>query len=341
MTIAQPARAPPSGTGVIAVRFARRLPGGPRARDRDRRRRAVRLRPAVHGQGAARRQRRRRRPVGPVARGGPGTARVDLSARSPMGRITLTGPDGDVTLGYDEIGRAPDIDAMLPRRSTAGRHGETMADLLGARPDGAARDDASTPVVRYDEAKLADARRRGRRGHRPGAGRRDARPPTKGESTTTTRWIGRTVDQAALLAAPRSRGSSPLDAPAEIALDDPDTRRRSPRSRPPRRRPRSRPPTGWPGTWSSRSANETWTITRLQAPDADHVHADGRRRRSRRSWTATASSPLLKAVAREVDKEAEERDVQGLRHAGRISTAARDGNEARSRRDPATRSSRR
>jgi vancomycin resistance protein YoaR len=219
MTIAQPAPASPSGTGGIAVRFALAFVSG------------LVLVIAIGG-GAlfAYGQQYTGRVLPGVSVG-----EVDLSGMSPEeararlestfgtfrdGTITLSGPDGDVTVGYDEIGRRPDIDAMVSHALTAGRHGETMADLLGA-PQAALRGISLTPVVRYDEAKLADA-------VAEAAAAVDREPvdatltADKGEYTTTDSVDGRTVDQAALLATLDAQ-LTPLDAPAEIEAQIPYT----------------------------------------------------------------------------------------------------------------------
>ena len=131
MTIAQPAPASPSGTGGIAVRFALAFVSG------------LVLVIAIGGGALFAYGQQYTGKVLP----GVSVGEVDLSGLSPRrpgpsssrrfgtfgdGTITLTGPDGDVTVGYDEIGRAADIDAMVSDALTAGRHGETMADLLGA-----------------------------------------------------------------------------------------------------------------------------------------------------------------------------------------------------------------
>ena len=95
-----------------------------------------------------------------------------------------------------------------------------MADLLGA-PQTALRGISLTPVVRYDETKLADA-------VAEAAAAIDREPvdatltADKGEYTTTDSVDGRTVDQAALLETLDAQ-LSPLDAPAEIDAEIPYT----------------------------------------------------------------------------------------------------------------------
>ena len=62
-----------------------------------------------------------------------------LAAHSELsgGTITLTGPNGEITIGYPEVGRKADTRAMLDEALVAGRHGEPVADLIGAAADGA------------------------------------------------------------------------------------------------------------------------------------------------------------------------------------------------------------
>ena len=219
MTNAQPDPASPSGTGGIAVRFALAFVSG------------LVLVIAIGGGALYAYGQQYTGKVLP----GVSVGEVDLSGLSPEearaqlestfgtfgdGTITLSGPDGDVTVGYDEIGRAPDIDTMVSDALTAGRHGETMADLLGA-PQTALRGISLTPVVRYDEAKLADA-------VAEAAAAIDREPvdatltADKGEYTTTDSVDGRTVDQAALLEMLDAQ-LTPLDAPAEIDAEIPYT----------------------------------------------------------------------------------------------------------------------
>ena len=219
MTIAQPAPASPSGNGGIAVRFALAFVSG------------LVLVIAIGGGALYAYGQQYTGKVLP----GVSVGDVDLSGLSPEearaqlqstfgtfgdGTITLTGPDGDVTVGYDEIGREPDVDAMVSDALTAGRQGETMVDLLGA-PQTALRGISLTPVVRYDETKLADA-------VADAAAAIDREPvdatltAEKGEYTTTDSVDGRTVDQAALLATLDAQ-LSPLDAPAEIDAEIPYT----------------------------------------------------------------------------------------------------------------------
>jgi vancomycin resistance protein YoaR len=160
---------------------------------------------------------------------------VDLSGLSPdvarerledaygtyaAGTITLVGPDGNETLQYGAIGREPDIDAMLDAALAAGRRGEAVADLIGA-PQTALHGVAVTPSVRYDRAKLTAALE--------AVAKTIDRDPVdatltadKGSFESTSSVDGRTVDQAALLAAVEA-AVTPIDAPADVRLRVPFT----------------------------------------------------------------------------------------------------------------------
>lgn len=96
---------------------------------------------------------------------------VDLSGMAPdaaraaleeayaslgSGRIAVEGPDGELTIGFREVGRRADVDAMLAAALAAGRQGEPIADLVGV-PQAVIRGTRLEPQVTYDEAKLTDA----------------------------------------------------------------------------------------------------------------------------------------------------------------------------------------
>ena len=71
------------------------------------------------------------------------------------GQITLTGPDGHTTtISYADIGRGPDTSALLDAALAAGRHGEPLANLVGA-PQAAIRGVTVESAVAYDHDKLA------------------------------------------------------------------------------------------------------------------------------------------------------------------------------------------
>jgi vancomycin resistance protein YoaR len=79
-------------------------------------------------------------------------ALADAYAGLSSGRVLVAGPQGDLTIGYAEIGRSPDLDAMLGSALAAGR-----TEGLVATAQAALRGVAVEPVVRWDAAKLATA----------------------------------------------------------------------------------------------------------------------------------------------------------------------------------------
>jgi vancomycin resistance protein YoaR len=153
----------------------------------------------------------------------PGQARdrlVEAYGALGAGVITLTGPDGELTIGYGEVGRQPAVDLMLDAAMAAGRVGEPVADLLGA-PQTALRGVRVNPAVTFDQARLADAVQ--------AAARTIDRDPVdatlvaeKGKFLLTNSIDGRTVDQEALLRALDAQLST-LEAPAEIQAEIPYT----------------------------------------------------------------------------------------------------------------------
>ena len=137
------------------------------------------------------------------------------------GAITLRGPGGDMTIGYAEIGRHADIDSMVKAALLAGRHGEPVADLLGA-PRAALRGVSVEPAVTYDEVKLAAAVAAVARAvDRPAVDATLVKNKA-GEFVTTESVDGRIVDQAALVKGIGTQLAR-LDAPAEIRAEIPYT----------------------------------------------------------------------------------------------------------------------
>jgi len=137
------------------------------------------------------------------------------------GQVLLAGPDGELTIGYAEIGRGPDTTVMLDAALAAGRLGEPVADLIGA-PQTAIRGVSLEPAVTYDPARLMAA-------VDAAAETIDRNPVNatlkveKDFSYTTTPSVdGRVVDRAALVASIVERVGR-LDAPAEIRLEIPFT----------------------------------------------------------------------------------------------------------------------
>lgn len=135
------------------------------------------------------------------------------------GQILLNGPDGEITIGYGEIGRRPDTDAMLAAALAAGRRGHPVADLVGL-PHAAMRGTVIEPTLTYDPTALAAAV--------TAVGRALDREPVDatlvaeedGTFAMTASVDGRVVDQAALLEAIAAQVGR-LDAPAEIRADVP------------------------------------------------------------------------------------------------------------------------
>jgi vancomycin resistance protein YoaR len=147
-------------------------------------------------------------------------ALVDAYASLGAGVITLVGPDGDLTIGYGEVGRQPDVGRMIEAAMLAGRAGEPVQDLLGA-PQTALRGASVIPEVTYDPAKLEEAV--------DAAARTIDRDPVdatlvaeEGKFVLTNSVDGRTVDREALVRALDAQLAQ-LDAPAEIEAEIPYT----------------------------------------------------------------------------------------------------------------------
>ncbi len=154
----------------------------------------------------------------------PAAARDALAAAYSTlgaGRIVLAGPTGEFTIGYEEIRRGADLDGMLSNALAAGRHGETVADLIGA-PQTAIRGATVEPAVTYDESRLKAA-------VQAAASAIDREPVDASLSTAadgtfavTPSVEGRVVDQAALLAAIEAQIGQ-VDTPAEVRVHIPVT----------------------------------------------------------------------------------------------------------------------
>jgi vancomycin resistance protein YoaR len=152
----------------------------------------------------------------------PGTARSRLAetfGRIGSGRIILNGPAGEMTIGYAELGRTPDLDGMLDAALAAGREDGVSRFVGNARValHGVSIGPAATLDVSKLDAQLAQVAR---------AVDRTAVDATievlGGSYAITTSTDGRTLDVAAL----RERlvaALSVLDAPSEIRLDLPVT----------------------------------------------------------------------------------------------------------------------
>ncbi len=135
------------------------------------------------------------------------------------GQVTLTGPDGHVTtISYADLGRGPDMAAMVAAAFAAGREGEPIANLIGA-PQAAIHGVTVDSAVAYDRGKLEaaiDAL----------AASIDQAPvdatvsADQGTFATTPATEGRAVDRAALLDA-LDRQLASLETPSSIAAEVP------------------------------------------------------------------------------------------------------------------------
>ena len=130
------------------------------------------------------------------------------------GVIKLSGPEGEATIGYEEVGRRPDTAAMLGAALATGRQGQPVADLIAA-PQTALRGASVDAAVTYDPTALETAV--------AAIARSIDRDPVDatlavnedGSYATTESVDGRTVDQAALLAS-LDEQLSELGTPGEI-----------------------------------------------------------------------------------------------------------------------------
>ncbi len=137
------------------------------------------------------------------------------------GVITLVGPDGDLTIGFGEIGRGPDTAAMLDAALGAGRRGEAVADLISA-PQTALRGVSIDAAVGYDPGRLTAAVAAAAATVDRAAVDATISVDDDGTYVTTESVAGRIVDRQALLAALDAQLTR-LDAPDEIRMDIPFT----------------------------------------------------------------------------------------------------------------------
>jgi vancomycin resistance protein YoaR len=148
-------------------------------------------------------------------------ALADAYGSLDAGRVVISGPEGQVTVSYQQLARGPDLDAMVAEALAAGRQGQPVADLIGA-PQAALRGVTLAPRITYDASRLAAAA--------AVAGKSVDRAPVNatltttpdGEFEVTDSVDGRTVDQAALVASIEDRIGS-FDAPSEVTVDMPVT----------------------------------------------------------------------------------------------------------------------
>ena len=133
------------------------------------------------------------------------------------GQIDLSGPDGKVTtITFGEIARGPDTVAMLDAALAAGRHGEPLANLIGA-PQTAIRGVAVASVATYDRAKLAVAVDALVADIDQDPVNASVERGPGGAFTVVAAADGRAVDKPALLAQLDQRLTA-LDAPSEIRI---------------------------------------------------------------------------------------------------------------------------
>lgn len=137
------------------------------------------------------------------------------------GRVLLTGPDGDLTIDYAEIGRGPDTAAMLDAALAAGRLGEPVADLIGA-PQTAIRGVTLGAAVTYDPDRFAAAVDAVALAIDRSAVNATLTVEDDFSYSTTPSVVGRIVDRAALAGAIDAQIRR-LDAPAEVRLPIPFT----------------------------------------------------------------------------------------------------------------------
>ena len=72
------------------------------------------------------------------------------------GQITLTGPNGQTTISYADLGRGPNTSAVLDAALAAGRQGEPLANLISG-PQVAIHGVTLDSAVAYDRQKLTAA----------------------------------------------------------------------------------------------------------------------------------------------------------------------------------------
>ncbi len=137
------------------------------------------------------------------------------------GRVLLAGPDGDLTIGYAEIGRGPDTTSMLEAALAAGRRGEPVADLIGA-PQTAIRGVTLGAAVTYDPDRFAAAVDAVAVAIDRSAVNATLTVEDDFSYSITPSVVGRVVDRAALAGAIDAQISR-LDAPSEVRLPIPFT----------------------------------------------------------------------------------------------------------------------
>ena len=137
------------------------------------------------------------------------------------GTVTVTGPDGDVTFSYAELGRAPDVAAMTAAALAAGRNGNP-AERAISNARVALKGLTIEPRVTLDEAAVAT--------HLESLAASLERAPTEASVTADDKYVytvvpgtvGRRADPTAPIAE-ISDALAALDAPATLTVDLPVT----------------------------------------------------------------------------------------------------------------------
>ena len=144
-TVGIPA-ADPRRPSTLRLRFGVAFLVGLLAGHGRRRRGPVRLRPAVHRPGAARRVASARSTCPVSTRPPPPSACAPPTATLGEGELVLSRAPDETAITYAEIGRGPDVEAMVAEALAVGRDGN--ADRAGhrRRPDGAPRRRRSSPA---------------------------------------------------------------------------------------------------------------------------------------------------------------------------------------------------
>ena len=140
-----------------------------------------------------------------------------LAAAYPYqdGRVVVRTPDGDVSIAYADVGRRPDVDAMVDQAMAAGRGGATI-DRAVAQVRQALDGTVLEPRAVFDEAALAAAVTTAVRAlDRPPVDATIAMGPDG--PITTPAHEGRTATPAPVVAAAIA-GITGTDAPAEVVV---------------------------------------------------------------------------------------------------------------------------
>ena len=197
-----PGPRPPPSARPSALRFVVAFVVGSRRRLGARRRRDVRLRPAVRRPGPARRERRRGRPVRPLA--GAARAQREAGTASSARARSSSGPTATSSSPTPRSGRRADIDAMVAEALAVGRAGNPSS---GSSPTPAPRCAASTLTPRSPTTRTSSPTAIAGHRHRlgPRAGRRRGRRQGDESSPHPTRPRTAARSTRGALAAPRRR----------------------------------------------------------------------------------------------------------------------------------------